>query len=422
MKRLTVFLLLNTLIIGLSAQINKYGVPFIRNYPTQITQGAEQNWCIAKDKFGNIYFGNQDRGVIRFDGTKWSAIPIRNNSRVYSLASDERGIVYVGASYEFGFLQPDEKGNTEYVSLTDRVDSAALIKIIYSIELQDENVIFLGPKFIYIYNRFSESLTEVDLKKYNLLDAYKLARINDKLIITDNRNGLFELQDTIVRPLPGGDFFKGKVCTVLLPYNESKVIICTYSDGLFLYDYNSGAVREDFIDRKLNEKFKVVAIYAAAKIADDLFAIGTTTDEGILVFDKSGELISQINEDNSDLEDNTIYALYCDFKSSSELWISTYGVISKAYTNLSLYTQKQGIDNAVNQICEFNGNFYLTTDAGIYKSYVDDNALKFKKFPNTDAQFFPIEVIKSNEGEFLLAGSVEGIIQITSDDKISNVL
>ncbi len=424
MKRYAVVLLLSACLFELSGQINKYGVPFIKNYPTQITQGSEQNWCITKDMFGVVYFGNQDRGVIRYDGTKWSSIKIRNNPRIYSLAAGPNGEVYVGAAYEFGYLQPDEKGKTEYISLTDRVDSVADIKVIYSIEISDGRVLFLGPRHLYIYESEKNSFSDIKLADFNIKDAYKLFRINDRIIITDNINGIFELQGNIIRQMPGGDFFKKKLCTVLLPYDENKVLVCTYKDGVFLYDYTSGTIRNDFVDKKINDKFKDVVIYAAAKISEDLFAIGTTTEEGMLVFDKTGNLLTQIRKENSDLEDNTIYAAYCDYKNNSELWISTYGIISKIYFNIPLtkFADKQGIDIGVNEICRFQDDIYLSSDAGILKSFVNEqNNVAFRKVPGTNMQFFPLEVVRTSHREIMLAGSRLGLFQISPGDVIRSV-
>jgi len=424
MKKVAIFIFLIIWAFKLPGQVNKYGVPLIRNYNTQITQGSEQNWCITKDKFGNLYFGNQDRGVIRYDGTKWSNIHIGNNPRVYSLESDSRGIVYVGAAFEFGYLQPDATGKTEYISLASRLDSISEIKVVFSIVIQNDKVLFLSPKFIYIYNITNDYLTKIDLLKFNLVDALRLVKINDKLIIADNIRGLFELNDTIITPLTGGEFFKNKNCLVLLPFDESKMLIGTFYDGLFLYDYKSGVVKDNFVKEQLNEKLKQVSVYAGTKIGNDLFAIGTTNQEGILVFNKSGEIVSQIRKENSSLEDNTIFAMYCDYLNKGELWISTYGVISKAYFNIPLteFTEKQGIESGVNQICEFNGSFYLSCDAGVLKSYVNDqNNLAFKKVPGINTQVFPLELFRSSSEELLLAGSLNALLQISKDDRVTNV-
>ncbi len=424
MKRFVIVCFLVTLIFDSAGQVNKYGVPFVKTYSSQITQGSEQNWCIVKDAFGNMYFGNQERGVLRYDGTKWSAIQIGNNPRIYSLAADDRGIVYVGGAFEFGYLQPSEKGATEYISLAERVDSIPEISIIWSIEVLNNKALFLGQKFIYIYDNENDSLSKIDLKRFGLKDALRLIKTHDKLVIADNDKGIFELNDTTISPLEGGDFFERKPCTVLLPFDDKRLLIGTYFEGLFLYDYTTGIVRSDFIDERLNEKFKVANIYAGAKINDDLFAIGTTNQEGVLVFNKSGDLVYQLTKETSDLVDDAVHALYCDYKNNSELWIATYGFLNKAYLNvpITIFAEKQGIGYGVNDICEFNGSIYISSDAGILKSYTDktDN-IWFKKIQLTDGQYIPLEKISTNHNEFLLTASLNGVTQILNNDVIRQI-
>jgi serine phosphatase RsbU (regulator of sigma subunit) len=424
MKKVAIFLFLILLGYKIPGQINKFGVPLIRNYNTQITKGSEQNWCITKDKFGNLYFGNQNMGVVRYDGTKWSRIPIGNNPRIYSLETDSRGIIYVGAAFEFGYIQPDKRGNNEYISLASRVDSISKIGLVQSIVVDNGRVLFLGPRFLYVYNIDKDSLETISLTEFHLLEAFHLVKINEKLIISDSYEGLFELKGSVIAPLPGGGFFKKMHCTILLPYDENKILVSTYLNGIFLYDFKTGVVRSNFINEKWNETLKDVNVYAGAKLKEDLFAIGTTKQEGILVFNKKGELVQQIKKENSALEDNTVYALYCDYKNNSELWISTLGYISKAYFNIPLteFSEKQGITSGVNEICEFAGSLYLSSDAGVLKSYVDNqNNVGFKKVQGISTQVFPLEVFKSSSGDDLLAGSLEGLMQISKNDIVNKV-
>jgi len=424
MKRIVILFTILIITLELTGQVNKYGVPIIRNYDTQITPGSGQNWCITKDNFGNIYFGNQDRGVLKYDGTNWSRINIGKNPRVFSLASDSRGIIYVGSAFEFGYIQPGLTGKPEYISLASRIDSLPEIKIVYSILVEGDKVLFQSAKSVYVYDVAADSLTKIDLLKYGITDALRLARINDKLIIADNVLGLFELKDNIVIPLPGGDFFSHKPCTVILPFNDGNALIGTFSEGLYLFDYKSGTVNKSFIDQELNEKLKDVKVYSGTLLDNNLFAIGTTAELGVLIFNKSGDLVQQLRNENSDLEDNTIIALYCDYKKNSELWISTQGFISKAYINMPItfFSEKQGIEAEVNSIAGFNGNLYLGNDAGVYKSAVNkNNESGFAKVPGTNDQVFPLKLIKSVSGDFLLAGSLNGVLQITKNDNVRKV-
>jgi serine phosphatase RsbU (regulator of sigma subunit) len=422
MKRFVIIYFLVTLFFDSAGQVNKYGVPFVKTYSSQITQGAEQNWCITRDIFGNMYFGNQERGVICYDGTKWSAIQIKNNPRIYSINSDDKGIVYVGGAFEFGYLQPDEKGNKEYISLAERIDSIPEIGIIWSIEVSDGKAMFQGQRYIYVYKTENDSLFKIDLAQFGLKDALKLVKINDKLVIADNDKGIFELNGTTVSPLPGGDYFSKKPCTALVPFDENKILIGTYFEGLYLYDYKTGIVRSDFIDGNLNEKFKVSNIYAGSRIRDDLFAIGTTNQEGVLVFNKSGELIYQMTKETCDLIDDAVHTMYCDYQNNSELWIATYGYLNKVYLNVPVtyFAEKQGIDYGVNDLCEFNGSIYISYDAGIIKSYTDNKNIKrFKKIPDTDGQYIPLERISTNHNEFLLTASLTGVTQIFKNDAVT---
>jgi serine phosphatase RsbU (regulator of sigma subunit) len=424
MSRLVLIFAFITINIRLYGQINEFGIPFIKNYKTQITQGGEQNWCITKDKTGNLYFGNQESGVIRYDGTRWSSITIGNNPRIFSLASDTNGIVYVGAAYEFGYIQPDIKGKPEYISLAKRTDSIPAIGTVFTIAVHEGNVFFQTPRLIYVYNIKEDSISTIRLTDYNLNLAFRLVEINDHLILTDNVAGIFELTDNKITPLPGGEFFKNKICTVLMPYDESQILVGTFYEGLFLYNYKTGIVIDDFIDSQILKKLRNVSVYSGVKLGNDIFAIGTTNTEGLMVFNKSGKIIQQLRVENCDLEDNTMLAMYCDYSSNSELWVSTYGVISKIYFNIPMtkYAEKQGIESGINEICRYRDDFYLSSDAGILKSYINDkNELNFKRLNGINTQVFPLEVIKTPDGEIFLAGSINGILQISENDIIKKV-
>jgi len=80
MRRFIVLPILFLIVSGVSAQVNKYGTPLMKSYGMQVTHGAEYNWGIAKDKFGAVYFGNDDNMVIRYDGSKWTTITINKDN------------------------------------------------------------------------------------------------------------------------------------------------------------------------------------------------------------------------------------------------------------------------------------------------------------------------------------------------------
>jgi hypothetical protein len=124
MKKSVLLFILLLLVFELAAQINKYGAPIIKNYSSQVTLGTEYNWSITKDKSGVVYLGNDNNGIIRYDGHSWSIIPVRNDPVIRTLGSDSSGVIYVGGSFEFGYLEPAPNGHMNYVSISKRFEES----------------------------------------------------------------------------------------------------------------------------------------------------------------------------------------------------------------------------------------------------------------------------------------------------------
>ena len=181
MRRIIAVLMLHLSFAGLFSQINRFGTPVTRSYAMQVTQSSEFNYCITKDKSGIIYIGNNDNVVLRYDGTSWTRIPVRENTTtaIYAIGADENGIVYVGGLDEFGYIEPDSTGLAHYVSLNERLAGAKdltgntvadlrektpeasdfAIGNIYSLIIKDSRVYYLSERTLIIYDRAADSLS-----------------------------------------------------------------------------------------------------------------------------------------------------------------------------------------------------------------------------------------------------------------------
>ncbi len=444
MKKFAILFIAILIICDLSAQINKFGIPLIKNYSRQVTQGSEQNWWITKDKAGAVYFGNDDKGVIRFDGSNWTNIPVRNNPRVRALGADSDGIIYVGCAYEFGYIEPGIKGELNYISLSQRYDSKTgnttkqsensevkpentekdvYIGEITCLVVKDSSVYFLSNQSLFIYNRYTDSLKYINLlglPEVRFKSFIRIYAIDDRIIMAENNKGLYEYKDGKIELLPGGDFFKMKVCITILPVSKGKVLVGTYGNGIFLYDYITGSVDDKWVDKSVNQR--ISKIYCGAKLPSGEYVLGTA-GSGIYILDDHGKLAGYWNNEKTDLQDDFIYALYVDPDKDSELWIATLGYISKAYTNIPItkFGEKSGINGGVNGICEINGTLYLSTDDGVVKSKVDkDGCLIFEKVGGIQDQVFPIYHASIASENFIMAGSIKGLYQITLDGRVIN--
>jgi hypothetical protein len=80
---------------------------------------GEQNWSIVQDFRGVIYVGNQDNGILEYDGSSWRTIPVTGDTPVRSMVSGDDGWIYAGLEGDFGRLEPDRSGELHFRSLVD---------------------------------------------------------------------------------------------------------------------------------------------------------------------------------------------------------------------------------------------------------------------------------------------------------------
>ncbi|MDD2529516.1 MAG: hypothetical protein PHT26_15885, partial [Lentimicrobiaceae bacterium] len=109
--------------IGISfsagAQIKDVGLPFINNYPKNIYNASNQNWCIAQNKKGFMYFGNND-GLLEFDGKYWTLFPLPGKTIVRSILI-KGDTIFAGGFEEMGYFLPDADGKLQFTNLSDLI-------------------------------------------------------------------------------------------------------------------------------------------------------------------------------------------------------------------------------------------------------------------------------------------------------------
>jgi hypothetical protein len=444
MKKGAIFLLIFFLSLNLSGQVNRSGTPVTKSFSMQEIEAAEYNWCIAKDKFGSVYFGNDDNAVIRYDGTRWTKIKVKQKTAtiVRAIGTDDNGIVYVGGPNEFGYIEPDSSGNRVYVSVSENLkpsdvsrinsspDTSSVTKTdnsdfaigdIFSLIVKDTDVYFLSSRSLLIYNTITGKVSYLNLRSLNFRQFIRIYLIKDKIILTDNNKGLFEYKNGQILQLPGGSFFGSKMCLSILPYSGDQLIVGTHEDGVYLYNYVTGSVDSSFLDRKAFQKLKDTKLYCGLQLISGEIVYGTLRD-GVFVFGNKGHLLGHWTSSNTEMQDNTVTALNAGINGDNELWISTNGFITKSYFNLPItqFSIKSGIDGGVNSLFKFNGSVYVGTDKGVYKSKQEsDGSRTFIQVNEILDQVFPMVSATVKRDSFLLAGSSKGVYQIYPDGRVS---
>ncbi len=217
------------------------GLPFIRNYTSEEYKAHEQNFDIAQDNRGIMYFANF-AGILEFDGINWNKIHTSSGMRVLSLSVDKKGIVYAGGLFDFGFLKQNEKGVSYFVSLADTVVEKEDIGEVFAVHCIRNKTYFLTQKKIYVYE--SEKVAIIDFKN-NALSSFV---VDNKLYVffqkLSNENIFTQSGLTLYS---GGQFRKIQdntsallldISAMIKTGKKDEIIVGTSSQGLFLLKNN----------------------------------------------------------------------------------------------------------------------------------------------------------------------------------------
>jgi signal transduction histidine kinase/DNA-binding NarL/FixJ family response regulator len=344
------------------------GFSFIRNYSREEYGQQSQNWSVAQDRRGVIYVANNG-GVLEYDGVDWRRIRVPH-SYVYSLAVDESGRIFVGGKDEFGYLDPDEKGELKYISLLPHLDKPLTDSFkVRKLYAAADGVYFRSIP--YLIRRHKDRLTMVDPAPGKKFNASFLC--DGKLYIRQNKAGLCRVRRDRLEPLPGGEAFSKKKIFMMAAYDSRRLLIGTEKNGFYLYDFNTAVPfftqADDYVAKnQLSHGIRLSP--HSAPTAE--FALATKQG-GLLIIDSRGRLKHIFNE-ASGLQDNNIKHVFRD--TLGNLWLSlARGVSRIEYPSpFSIYDKRSNLHGLVLSVARHRtGNrLYAGTTDGVYVLAHDD--------------------------------------------------
>ncbi|MCI0471056.1 MAG: GAF domain-containing protein, partial [Candidatus Aminicenantes bacterium] len=385
-------------------------------YGLQVYKGHPQTRDIIQDKRGVMYFAN-GFGILEFDGFYWRLIVTDKKSMCHSLAVDDNGRIYVGASADPGYLAPDEKGRLQFRSLLDKIKKEDRdFSYVWTTHVIGKEIYFQSAEWVY---RFKQDANDPD--RYIVDKIWKPGKdmrfnfaflINSTYYVHVGGLGLTKLENGELKLLPGGDRFKDDRVQVMLPFDDEtksgdakRILVGTFNNGLFIFD---GRTFTPFPCPKETEDFlKENTLYKGVVLKNGLFGM-CTQNGGFLIMDQQGNILKILDQD-AGLPSNFVAAAFSDREGNT--WISPDGgiaVLPPFPAPLTYFGLANTGLRYINTILRRRGVLY-TGGRGVY--YLDAAKAEFKKeihLPDISQCFKLISV----EDELLIAAGDQGIYRL----------
>ncbi len=355
----------------------------IRRYTPREYGAGEQNWAVAQDDRGVVYFGN-NLGLLEYDGASWRLIRVPNQSVVRSLAKDDHGRIYAGAVSDFGYLELDAGGRTTFVSLLSHVpEEDRTFGDVWRTLVTPEGIYFQSQQYLF---RWSNGRIRVWKARSRF---HRAGVAHGVLYVGQPETGLMRMVGDSLEEVPGGRRFFDEPRPVILPYDGGRILVGTQADGLFLVDGQSVTRFPTEVDAWLHK----MNLYRGTELPDGTMALATTGG-GVAILDRQGRL-QRIFDKSTGLEQQ---AYYVASDCQGALWLALDDGIARIETPspISVFDPTSGLYGSVSYIHRHMGTLYVATAKGVYYLASSDSTSGPAGLRRTIPAFAPVEGISTN--------------------------
>jgi DNA-binding CsgD family transcriptional regulator len=378
--------------------------PLVRQFSKQDYGASNQNWSVAQDSEGLLYFGN-NHGLLQFDGLNWEVYRIPENKLVRSIFIDDNDKIYIGSFEEFGYFEKNKYGKLEYTSLSAKLVNYDMKNDeIWTINMVDNKIIFQTFTSYFIYHN---DIVEGIRQPYTFLffSVYE-----DNLYTHTYQNGLstIDFNSNSVIPFNCGDKKCNEVISVL-PFVNSKGLIVTKSSGLYILEdkeINRFTTEEDNLLDK-------VEVNRAVTTPNGDIILGTIQN-GIIALSKDGKRLWSLNRSNI-LQNNTVLGLHID--NVGNIWVALDKGIAYVQINSGIrYVQSISPSvGAIYDLLYIKPHLYIGTNQGLYSSIFNERKSEIENVSSIAKVRGQVWNLTNIDDQYF-CGNNHGVFEITKNE------
>lgn len=390
------------IVFTISLQLKgQYFTPPVTNYSIDNYKADNQNWSIDINEKGEVFVANS-KGLLKFDGQKWSLFQLPNKKIVRSVFCDN-DIVYTGSYEDFGFWKKNKFGEYFYTSIFKNfkeardVDNEQFWKI-----FKFNNSIYFRSFARGIYELKKDSLTYIN-NSQGISNEYVF---NNKILVLDRELKIKELYKSSFQTFNfSNKNFDTKKITNLVAKNQN----------LFYFEKGKGylfnANKLDSLPKELNDFLVKNTLNKTLFVEDNIIVFGTIK-KGLAIFNYVTKKTEYL-EKKDGLQNNTVLALQY---SKGNLWVALDNGITKVSINtpLSFYKDNSGVLGTVYDVSFYENKYFLASNTGTH-SFKDDETIYSLK--NSEGQTWGIK----NINKYLIANHTDGSFLIEDESFIKKI-
>jgi signal transduction histidine kinase/CheY-like chemotaxis protein len=326
----------------------------IRNYPPEAYNGGAQNWALLQDHRGVIYVGSTS-SLLEYDGVTWRKIFTPTRTTVRSMAADASGRIYVGAVGDLGYLETDAKGETQFVSMVDKLpEDVRIFEDVWRTFATPDGIFFQTQIGLF---RWANGTMKVWKPTGRIFNRAQLA--NNTIYLGQTGGVLMALKGDELVPVPGAERLGEEPYPIVIPFDGTRLLMGTRSNGLFLYD---GAALTPFTT-DADDYLKRSNLYRGFVLPNGSLAF-TTTSAGMVILDRQGHQLELIDE-RAGLQAPSVYYVMPDREGG--LWLALGVGLARveAQSPISIFGQNEGLRAAGGNVARFNGRLYIAHGQGV---------------------------------------------------------